>query len=111
MIVAITELRLKGILVFPLFMMRSIGAVTQAQKDSGLLSISNRIRWNVAYTLTSWKDESSMQAYRKNGAHKRAMKDTKKVSPRYRSVHFEADAVPSWQEALLRLEQLDYRHT
>ncbi|HCK21569.1 MAG TPA: hypothetical protein DHW15_05250 [Bacteroidetes bacterium] len=111
MIVAITELRIRSIWMFPLFMARSAAAVSQAQKEKGLLSFSAKVRWNVAYTLTSWTDENSMLVYKKNGAHKRAMKDTKKVSHQYRSVYYEAETVPSWKEALQRLEHLHYKFT
>ncbi len=60
-------------------------------------------------TITAWKDEESMLAFRNSGAHKEAMKDTRKVSHKYKTLHYESGDIPNWTQARQQLCKLDYR--
>jgi hypothetical protein len=60
---------------------------------------------NVFWTMTAWKDETAMNAYRTGGAHRRVMPKLLNWCNEAAVVHWnqEASELPSWQEAHLRM--------
>lgn len=109
MIISLTELRLRNFLQFPRFIRHSAASTSQAQQSPGVVAVKGKVGWNVGYTITAWKDMESMMAFRHSGAHKEAMKDIKRVSHKYKTMHYQADEVPNWQQAREKLSELDYR--
>lgn len=109
MIISVTELRLRNIWQFPLFIRHSVASTVQAQQSPGVVSVKSKIGWQAGYTITVWKDKESMMAFRNSGAHKEAMKDIKRVSNKYKTLHYESDDIPNWTQARQRLAEMDYR--
>ena len=109
MIISTTELRVKDLLQLPLFFRLSIASVEQARRAPGNLQVSVRGTLLSGMTLTDWKDEASMMAYRNRGAHAEAMRNLKKVTRRYRTIWYEADGIPNWKEARQKLLQKPFR--
>lgn len=79
MIISTTELRVKDLLQLPLFFRLSKASVEQARRAPGNLQVSVRGTLLSGMTLTAWKDEASMMAYRNSGAHAEAMRNLKKL--------------------------------
>ena len=103
MIVTATQIKFKRLFALFYFfpMIRKI--IKQLDEVDGLLFYKPR----GFYTLTGWKDNESMKQFRNNGAHLNAMKNIKKIGVA-KSVTWETNTEPSWDEAKKRLAEVNF---
>ena len=104
MIISTTELRVKDLLEVALFFRLSKASVEQARRAPGNLQVSVRGTLLSGMTLTAWKDETSMMAYRNSGAMQ-SYAQFEKVTRRYRTIWYEADGIPNWKRSPAKLLQ------
>ena len=110
MLIVATELHVKNFWRFFPFIRLAIRSNKQARQAPGCLHVwVGNGGWRVGYTLTAWQDREVMLAYRNSGAHKEAMKKTKSVASRIKTLVWEADAVPDWKEAKVKLDEVPLR--
>jgi hypothetical protein len=110
MILVATELHVKNFWKFFPFLKYSIRSTNQAKKADGCLHVSVKGKgFNIGYTLTAWKDKESMLHFRNSGPHKIAMKQIRNVSDRYKTVVWESDSIPDWNEAKRRVDEVQYK--
>jgi len=101
MVVAITELRIRNIWGYLLFMPHAIKSKIQADKSNGIISIELKPEGLfIQRTLTTWQDQASMNNYYRSGAHLKAMKAFKKIALTSYSASYESENIPSWDEAI-----------
>ena len=106
MFISITLLKLSNPLKLIEFIKLSKNSIIQAQKAPGNLHTSTRGSLRLAfYTLTAWETNKHMRDYIRTGAHKEAMKHTAQLAKHIESSHFENETVPSWDEAIARLNK------
>ena len=73
-VLSVTRLRLRSWRFFPSFVLYTLRSTRQVEKASGLLG-----GWlggsgaNAYWTVTLWRDEAAMKAFRDTDAHKAAM--------------------------------------
>ncbi len=110
MLIVATELHVRSFWRFFEFVSLSISSSKQAKKTAGNIhtQIGNK-GWRIGYTLTAWEDKEAMQAFRNNGAHKKAMTRMRKLSTQYKTMVWEADAFPVWKEAIGRLDEVEFK--
>ena len=104
MIVTVTGLRTNNIIATAKFWWLAIPAFRQAQKAKGNLFCETRKINGVYHTLTAWKDRKHMKHYVLSGAHRKAMGQFHKIATGT-TISFEADLMPSWQEAVAKWEK------
>lgn len=68
-----------------------------AQKTRGL--------WKLHYTMTLWEDEKTMQDFVTSGAHAEDMMSAIYITKELRFLKFVANELPTWKEAISRLEK------
>lgn len=111
MIIVVTELHVKNCWKFLPFIRHSIRSLTQAKNAAGCLhAVASGKGWRIGYTITAWRDKESMLQFRNTGAHKLAMKDMHRLATRYKTLVYESDALPGWQQAKEKLARIEYRH-
>ena len=98
MVVAATEIKIKGIRGYIRFFLSVRKIVKQLQQANGLLFVKTK----GLKTLTGWSDYDSMKIFRNSGPHLAAMKNIKKIGEG-KSVTWETESEPDWQEAISRL--------
>jgi heme-degrading monooxygenase HmoA len=100
MFVSITRLRVRRWWHLPEFLWRSNQSMKQASKAAGFvggytLADKHRTFW----TMTGWKDEASMRAYRGSGPHRAAMPRLAKWCDEAAVAHWQTEEFPVWLEA------------
>lgn len=110
MFISITELRCKNIFKLPKFINHSIKSTNQVRLSNGLIDSIIWTKGFNGYTITAWDNQESMKVFRNSGVHKIAMRDIRKLSNRYRSTHFEAEQIPSKEEAYMILNKIEYHY-
>ena len=74
MFISITRLRLRRWFFLPSFFIASGKCVKQAQESAGFVEGATLLDKKLAFwTVTLWRDGTSMKAYRGHGAHKDSM--------------------------------------
>src|SRR2546425_3432377 len=73
-LISVTRLRVRSFRYLPQFLWDTFKSMRQVERSSGflggrLLVNAKRVFW----TMTAWKDEAAMNAYRTGGAHRNAM--------------------------------------
>jgi hypothetical protein len=97
--VSVTGLRVKSWWQMPVFFWHAIPSFRQAQRAPGVLFAEVCNRKGVQHTLTVWKDREAMRDFMTSGAHLKAMRAFRSFATG--RIHgYEADAVPSWDEAI-----------
>ena len=110
MVIVATELHVRNFWRFFPFIRHAIKSNKQARQAPGCMHVwVGNGGWRIGYTLTAWQDQDAMLQYRNTGAHKEAMKKTKQLASRIRSMIWEADAVPDWKAAKGRLKEVALR--
>jgi len=73
-IISITRLHLRAQRYFPMFFVYSLASALQARRSDGFLggALGNDAERG-AWTMTAWRDEAAMRAFRNRGLHLRAM--------------------------------------
>ena len=101
-LISVTRLRVRSFLFLPGFLWDTLQSVRQVQRSPGflggrLLVNAGRVFW----TMTTWQDESAMNAYRTGGAHRRAMPKLLNWCDEAAVVHWtqESPEIPEWQQA------------
>ena len=73
-IVSVTRLKLRSLRFLPAFAFHNWRTMRQARESDGMLGGTLAIgRGFSLWTITAWRDEAAMLAYRNAGAHGRAM--------------------------------------
>ncbi len=104
--VSITRLRVRSILLMPLFALHAMRTMTQAQKAAGVLGVETRFEpGNVVWTKTIWQDEAAMKGYRNTGAHQIAMRLLADLCSEAAYARWQqpTPALPTWEEAHQRV--------
>ncbi len=55
--------------------------------------------WTNHYTMTLWKDENDLMKFARSGAHLQAMKESKKIAKRIKTVTIDVEELPNWKRA------------
>jgi hypothetical protein len=100
--ISITRLRIRSIFYLPQFVWHTLKSRRQAQRSSGFLG--GRLmpdRGNTFWTVTAWKDEAAMRAYRGSNAHMKAMPRLLDWCDEASVAHWEQPGaeLPDWAEA------------
>jgi hypothetical protein len=110
MIIVATELHVRSFLYFFEFAITSARSMKQAKKSPGCIyAAANNKGWRIGYTLTAWENKEAMLRFRNIGAHKTAMSKIRKLSHQYKTLHWESDASPNWEEARTRLAETTFK--
>ena len=101
-LISVTRLRVRSFSYLPQFLWDTFKSMRQVERSSGflggrLLVNAKRVFW----TMTAWKDEAAMNAYRTGGAHRNAMPKLLNWCDEAAVVHWtqESSEVPFWHEA------------
>ena len=101
-LIAVTRLRVGSFIYLPQFFRDTFKSMRQAERSIGFLGGRLLVNAkNVFWTMTTWKDEAAMNAYRTGGAHRSAMPKLLNWCDEAAVVHWnqESSELPSWQEA------------
>jgi heme-degrading monooxygenase HmoA len=110
MVVVATELHVRSFWNFFEFASLSFRSMKQAKKSEGNIHASARNKnWKIGYTLTVWESRETMLEFRNTGAHKKAMTKIRKVSKQYKTLVWEGDTIPTWDEAKFRLHKTEFK--
>jgi heme-degrading monooxygenase HmoA len=109
MLISITELHIKNLWKFPLFMWHASRSAKQSQNAEGNIKTLLNGGWLRGYTITAWEDIDSMMQFRNAGDHKEAMHNMRQVASAYRSMHWETDVIPTWKEAKIKLGEIELK--
>ena len=104
--VSVTRLRVRTAWFLPGFFWYALGSMRQAERSEGFLGgrvLSNAQK--VFWTVTVWKDERAMNAYRTKGAHLKAMPKLLHWCDEAAVAHWsqESAEIPAWDEAHRRM--------
>ncbi|MCQ4087798.1 DUF3291 domain-containing protein [Saccharibacillus sp. JS10] len=106
MLISVTRLKVKGLWALPFFIYHIIRSTKQMNTTSGLLhSDLTRDGWRVGWTMSVWENKERMLEYRNHGNHLQAMKIARRIGDESEAVRWDADQIPTWQEAKSRLHQ------
>ncbi len=105
-LISVTRLRVRSLIYLPQFLWNTFKSVRQVERSSGFLG--GRLLVNaksVFWTMTAWKDEAAMNAYRTGGAHRRAMPKLLNWCDEAAVVHWtqESSEIPFWHDAQHRM--------
>ncbi len=104
MLITATQIKITSILGYLRFFPMAVRTKQQLTEVDGLLFF----RLKGLRTLSGWKCREAMVAFRNNGHHLEAMKKTKKMGL-VKSITWEADAEPSWDEVKKRLLSVEFK--
>jgi antibiotic biosynthesis monooxygenase len=105
-LISVTRLRVRSLMYLPPFLWDTCKSMRQAERSIGFLG--GRLLVNaksVFWTMTAWKDEAAMNAYRNGGAHRRAMPKLLNWCSEAAVLHWtqESSEIPFWQEVHQRM--------
>ena len=102
--VSVGRLRLKPETNRLRFLWHGALAYLQARRADGVIHASvYREDGRTLWSLSVWASGEAMLAYRNSGSHLRVMRVAQALGARVEFRHWQADAVPSWEAARLRL--------
>lgn len=111
MIISVTEFRVKNVLLVPRFLRYAVASGKEASNSKGNLFFETKSKsWHTFKTLTAWEDQEAMKSFIVGGKHLEAMKRSAAMAKTTRSIHYESNHIPSWEEALKMLEGVNLRH-
>src|ERR1700680_753483 len=101
-LIFVTRLRVRSLIYLPQFLWETFKSTRQVVRSSGFLG--GRLLVNaksVFWTMTAWKNEAAMNAYRTGGAHRRVMPKLLNWCDEAAVVHLtqESSEVPPWHYA------------
>ena len=105
-LISVTRLRVRSFIYLPQFFWDTFKAMRQTERSSGFLGGRRLINTkNVFWTVTAWKDEAAMNAYRTGGAHRSAMPKLLNWCNEAAVVHWtqESSEIPFWREVHQRM--------
>lgn len=103
MIVTATEIKTNSVIAFFRFVPRVFRIQKQLKNIDGLIFM----KFKGLCTLTGWENEKAMKAFRNSGHHLSAMKSIKNIG-KTKSITWEADSEPNWQEANQKLSEVSF---
>jgi hypothetical protein len=104
--VSVTRLRVRSYFYMPQFMVWALRTARQARHTEGFVGGAvMRESGNVFWTLTMWREDAAMKAYRTAGAHRSAMPKLLEWCDEASVSHWtqESPELPQWDEAHRRL--------
>lgn len=104
--VSITRLRLRSILYLIPFLIHASRSTNQLVRNSKFLKGKTLLDRRLTFwTMTLWRDEAEMRAYRNTDAHKKAMPKLQHWCDEASVVHWqqEDENFPEWQLAYERM--------
>lgn len=99
----ITSIELKGPFKFFALSANALGVIKQL-KATDCKEFKKKGKWTKHYTMTLWNNESELKEFAKSGAHLEAMKKSKDIAKEIRTITYETETLPSWEEAVKILE-------
>lgn len=105
-LVSVTRLKLKRLRNLPAFFCFSLRSTLQARRSKGNMDVQTLVECGLVFwTMSVWRTEADMQAFRNSGAHSGAMPRLARWCDEAAFVHWwQAHAEPpSWTEAWQRL--------
>ena len=111
MVASITELNLKNLWSYFVFIPHAVKSKIQAEKAKGIISISLKSQGLLTQrTLTIWDSEEAMRDYVRSGDHIKAMRAFARHANKSYSAHFEVASAPTWEVALEFLRKNGREH-
>ncbi len=106
MTIAITYIRLRSLWHFFQLSLHGLQIMRQAKSLTGNKGFQNTGFGYKHYTLSAWSDEAAMRQFAySDGAHKEAMKQSRKIAKEIKTYTYQADAMPTWPEAKQLVEE------
>jgi hypothetical protein len=107
-LISVTRLRVRSFIYLPQFLWDTFKSVRQVKRSTGFLG--GRLLVNaksVFWTMTVWKDEAAMNAYRTGGPHRVAMPKLLNWCDEAAVVHWTQDSseIPLWREVPQRMAE------
>lgn len=102
----ITYIRLRSISKLPAFF-SSVMKIMRQLKATDNVQVKTRGMTTVHHTMTLWNNEKDLKSFSSSGAHMEAIRKTKLIAKEYKTVTLDADALPSWKEALKILDDVE----
>jgi hypothetical protein len=102
MYISLTGLKPKGFLSNLRFWTLAVPSFTQAKSAKGILHAEVKRMHGFQCTMTAWENREVMLEFMRSGVHLQAMKAFPKIATG-RTYGYEADKIPSWEEAYLLL--------
>jgi len=104
MIISATQIKITSIIGYLRFFPLVSRTKKQLAEVDGLLFIKTKgLR-----TLSGWQSREAMMTFRDNGHHLEAMKKINKIG-HTKSITWEADSEPGWDEVKTRLQSLEFK--
>ncbi len=98
MILSITYIRLKSVWKIFSFMAYTAESVKQLN-SSKCIDFKANVSLKHHYTLSLWNNMEELRGFSRNGAHKKAVKNAKKIASEIKILSMEADEFPKWKDA------------
>ncbi|WP_160724766.1 DUF3291 domain-containing protein [Bacillus sp. USDA818B3_A] len=110
MFISVTRMHLKSPTKLPIFFWHAFKSIVQSKKSEGLLySSTNKEDFLTYWTLTAWESEANMRNYRNKSNHLKAMKKGKHMADQLDYIHWEGEKVPTWPDAMQKLQAVNGR--
>lgn len=107
--VSVTRLRVRSAWTLPAFFWLAGRSYTQARKAEGCIAASLRQAPNrVFWTISLWREEAAMAAYRASGVHRRAMPKLAGWCDEASVAHWTqaGEALPDWSAAEAKMREI-----
>ena len=103
-IISLTMLKLNSVLTLPRFFSLTASARRAALASDGLIELKTNGFWYLRMaTMSLWRDQQTLMNFVYCDAHKQAITAMPSIAVG-RTYHYEGEALPTWDEALLLLE-------
>lgn len=99
----ITSIELKGPFRFFALSAQAL-RITRQLKATNCRAFKKRGFWTTHYTMTLWNNEEELKQFAQSGAHLTAMKESRLIAKEIRTLTYETESLPDWQEAKRRLQ-------
>ncbi len=101
MIISTTQFKLKKWTLYGQFFIDTYRVVKQVRQAGSVVHM--KIKPFSLRTITAWKTQEDMLRFRNHGSHLQAMKKSRSFG-QIASVTWESDTIPTWQEAIKKLQ-------
>jgi len=75
------------------------GPFMKQLKSTNYMDFKKRGFWTKHYTMTLWRSENEIKKFASSGAHKEAIRNSKRIAKEIRTITIDADELPSWSVA------------
>jgi hypothetical protein len=99
MIVTVTSIRLRHWWQYFRLTWNAMFIVKQARGHAGFLRLRNTGFGYLHFTVSAWKDEESMRAFARSGAHQKSMRVSRELATELRTYSYPSDRLPDWKTA------------